>query len=149
MKLPRPYIPLRVRVQVAERQFYKVFGRLPDVHGFKNYGQWLRVLLSSMFGNTPVELHHRPALCNREWLGHLVVPRYVPDANDPDYLVYLPAGPGSEHDIETRVRGQHGQHSDLGLARKRKRIERKAKRPKRKWPSRPFPKKKAAKRHGL
>jgi hypothetical protein len=36
------------------------------------------------------------------------------------------------------VRGLRGQHSDLALARKRKRKERKVKRPKRKWSSRPL-----------
>lgn len=101
----------------------------------------LKRLLGVLFGELPVELHHRPALVNRVFLrveknrGPII--GYMPDANDPDYLVYLPA---DEHDIETRVRGQHGQHSDLALARKRKRKERKAKRPKRKWPSRPFAK---------
>jgi hypothetical protein len=52
-------------------------------------------------------------------------------------LVYLPE---DDHDIETRVRGQHGQYSDLALARKRKRAERKRTKPKRRWQSRPWPK---------
>jgi hypothetical protein len=78
-----------------------------------------------------LELHHRPALLNRERDGN----DYIPRANDPDYLVYLPK---DDHDIETRVRGQRGQHSDLGLARKRKRKERKSKRRKTKWSSRPL-----------
>ena len=86
--------------------------------------------LEEFFCGEPVELHHRPALCNRET--HPVV-GYVPHANDPDYLVYLPA---SDHDIETRVRGQHGAHSDLALARKRKRAERKKTKRKHEWPKR-------------
>jgi hypothetical protein len=57
--------------------------------------------------------------------------KYIPPANSPDHLVYLLK---DDHDVETRVRGQHGQHSDLALARKRKRKERKAKRRKHKWP---------------
>jgi hypothetical protein len=77
-----------------------------------------------MFGDAKAELHHRPALVNRTrvWYesGEF---GYWPEANNPDHLVYLPA---DEHDIETRVRGQHGQHSDLALARKRKRAEKKA-----------------------
>lgn len=137
MRLLRPYIPLRVRVQVAERQLRERCGYTVTNH--KRDGKWLKVLLRELFGDQPVELHHRPALCNRvQCLSSIAGGvRYEPDANDPDYLVYLPA---DEHDIETRVRGQHGQHSDLALARKRKRKERKAKRPKRKWPSRPFAK---------
>jgi hypothetical protein len=46
---------------------------------------------------------------------------YDPPANSADHLIYLAA---DDHDIETRVRGLHGQHSDLGIARKNKRIAR-------------------------
>jgi hypothetical protein len=87
------------------------------------YGAQLRELLYVLFGDEKVELHHRPALCNRQRSATVKGIVYDPPANDPDYLVYLPA---DEHDIETRVRGQHGQHSDLALARKRKRAEKKA-----------------------
>ncbi len=148
MRLPRPYIPLRVREQVIDRQIKAAgFRSTWSIKYVGSAAVRVKWKLQEFFGE-PVELHHRPALVNRpriKWSG-----RYVPDANDPDYLVYLPA---TDHDIETRVRGQHGQHSDLGLARKRKRKERKAKlhedgrpvwtarqrqgpHPKRKWPSR-------------
>ncbi len=140
--MKRPHIPLHVRESVIDQQMREA-GFTPSWASQQGHSTTtrLRLKLEEFFGCIPVELHHRPALCNRhlivngEWLGRPAV--YIPDANDPDYLVYLPA---NEHDIETRVRGQHGQHSDLGLARKRKRIARKAKRPKRKWPSRPFSK---------
>lgn len=142
MKLPRPYIPLRVRVQVAVRQCREL-GLCEGVFSsdFRNLATALRYFLGHIHGNQKVELHHRPALCNRARCLSSIAGgiRYDPDANDPDYLVYLSA---ADHDIETRVRGQHGDYSDLAKARKRKRIERKAKRPKRKWPSRPFPKRK-------
>ncbi len=134
MRLPRPYIPLSVRVQVAERQLEGINYEAP----VKPLSERLRKLLAflgALCGTgciEKMELHHRPALLNR--------PRkrngaYLPDANDMRFLVYLPE---AEHDIETRVRGLHGQHSDLALARKRKRSERKAKRPKTRWPSRPL-----------
>lgn len=87
-----------------------------------------------------LHLDHDPALVNREKDVRLpngtvlrrvvVVPvgaevlRYYPDANDPEHLIYRVGGEtGSAHDVKTRVRGEHGQHSDLALARKNKRIE--------------------------
>ncbi len=138
--LRRPHIPLRMRELVVDRQMREArFTPSWASQQGNNTATRLRFKLEEFFGCVPVELHHRPALVNRyagrDIFGDIMF--YHPDANDPDYLVYLPA---DDHDIETRVRGLHGQHSDLGLARKRKRIERKAKRPKRKWPSRQFAK---------
>jgi hypothetical protein len=109
--------------------------------------------LANHLGCSPgeLELHHRPALVNRNCrfksgnhtvdfppgtvatgycyfppgtvvTGYYYFVGYVPDANDPDYLVYVPK---QDHDIETRVRGQGAQLSDLAIARKRKRKERK------------------------
>ena len=154
-KLLRPYIPLAVRVQVAERQFdaattfpHKNGPRNADVfRAFVDREPWkgrvslreqLDLLLQLMFFDTKVELHHRPALINRFRNDK---GQYAPDANDPDFLVYLPV---YDHDVETRVRGLHGQYSDLGLVRKNKRIA-KNRDPKKKiynWPSRPFARKK-------
>lgn len=90
-----------------------------------------------------LHLDHDPALVNREKMIEIVgcrswkptrrcvivpkgakVLRYFPDANDPAHLFWRVGGKtGSEHDVKTRVRGEHGQHSDLALARKNKRIE--------------------------
>ena len=182
MKLPRPYVPLRVRRLVAERQYQRRFGNLKTALklyarlGIKSDRDILEVLLNELFGRMPpgriivkpmegrpkLELHHRPALCNRIKVklnihGSVCDYGYTPDANDPDYLVYLPA---DEHDVETRVRGQHGDYSDLAKARKRKRIERKQRMasrvlgtavigrrapakqatPRHRWPKRKFPK---------
>jgi len=117
-RLHRPYIPLSVRLDVLKRQALEV--------GFKftwaacqprSLARQLRLKLEEFFAGKPAELHHRPALLNRQRNGN----RYEPDANDPDYLVYLSA---DEHVIETRIRGIAGQYSDLALARKRKRMER-------------------------
>ncbi len=162
MRLPRPHIPLTVRIKVAERQLAGINYEAPA----KPLSDRLRKLLAfigALRGTGRVEkmeLHHRPALVNRHRYVRNGKTFYDPAANDPDYLVYLPE---DEHDIETRVRGLHGQHSDLALARKRKRRERKAerrstgfqkrpfqvkratdsgdkvrRRPKRRWPSRPL-----------
>jgi hypothetical protein len=131
-RLPRPHIPLEVRCVVAERQLAEAGKERPRFAQYHPYGLRLRVVLEAMFGDAKVELHHRPALVNRQRKRN---GKYIPDANDPDYLIYLRE---DDHDIETRVRGLHGQHSDLALARKRKRKERKAARPKTRWASRPL-----------
>jgi hypothetical protein len=150
-RLIRPYIPLAVRVQVAERQVDAAIAALgqfdpeTDKHSrnlavfrdFVDRQSWhagrsaahkLSLLLQLLFGDdAKPELHHRPALVNR--------PRnrretdYVPPANDPDYLVYLLE---DVHDIETRVRGLGAQRSDLSQARYLKKVAKNRTAPKRK-----------------
>lgn len=137
-RLPRPYIPLSVRVQVAERQCRESGWIFPALEK-QGKSKWLREMLGVLFGEQKAELHHRPALVNRRKVmrGDKIAD-YEPPANDPEHLVYLVE---SDHDVETRVRGQHGAHSDLGLNRKNKRIaknrdpnRRKAKIPQRRDP---------------
>lgn len=114
--LVRPYIPIAVRVKVAERQLLE-----REMLCFVgSLSTRLKFSLQSLFWNAKetAELHHRPALVNRQRKRN---GDYEPPANDPDYLVYIAE---DDHDIETRVRGLHGQHSDLGMARKNKRIAR-------------------------
>ena len=130
-RLLRPYIPLKVREQVALRQMREALIPLPWFAKYpRNAAVRLRILLRTLFGLGKVELHHRPSLVNRE---HTRDGGYKPDANNPDYLVYLRK---DEHDIETRVRGIGAQLSDLAIARKRKRRERKETRRKTKWATR-------------
>lgn len=82
----------------------------------------IKYLIEDLFGGgVEVELHHRPALVNREKYKRNGKMFYRPDANDPGHLFYLVE---EEHDIETRVRGLGAQLSDLGQARKRKRMAR-------------------------
>jgi len=123
MKLHRPYIPWSVRRQVIERQIIKaeLWTALRPHWRDERATRWM---IEALFPSQKVELNHDPALCNRVKFVDLTgaVVSYTPDANDPDYLAYMPV---ADHDIRTRVRGPHGQHSDLGLARKRKRAERK------------------------
>ena len=143
MKLHRPYIPLAIRIKVVERQLRKKVGwtDLMFSHarsGFSREGGLLHYLLQKLSASDGVEsyqweLHHRPALINRpsgiDTVRGTVV--YIPDANDPDYLVYL-AKP--EHDIETRVRGVGAQRSDLGQRRYNRKVARnRAPKPKRPW----------------
>jgi hypothetical protein len=121
VKLIRPYIPIAVRVQVAERQVRETSGYHPKSIEHPEWSMRFRLsaALEFLFGeDAKAELHHRPALCNR-WKSN--TGEYVPAANDPEYLVYLVKG---EHDIETRVRGVGAQRSDLGQRRYLKRLAR-------------------------
>lgn len=95
---------------------------------------------------------------------------YVPAANDPEHLFYRPHGTqfAGSHDVKTRIRGDRGQLPDNMIAKKNRNVaKRRARRaagkatgfqkrpfrvkrasesrsqarpPKRKWPSRPWPK---------
>jgi hypothetical protein len=142
MRLSRPYIPLAVRVEVAERQCREC-GLHPqiDVRILKTdtLGARLKralLALSAMAWcqRQRLELHHRPALVNRRRKRN---GEYDPPANDPFYLVYLPK---KDHDIETRVRGVGAQRSDLSQRRYLKKVARNrdTKRRKYKWPKRRF-----------
>jgi hypothetical protein len=128
MKLPRPYIPLNVRLKVAERQL----GRSWSIKGQSGKVR-LRLMLKLLFANEPYQLDHDPALTNRKFNRRLR--RYTPPANDPDYLVYRSA---VGHDIKTRVRGDGAQRSDLAQRRYLKRVaaNRDPKRKSRPWPKR-------------
>jgi len=131
MKLYRPHIADSLKLKVAERQL--LMCNIPPWPANIKVKERLFLSLRELFGTEPCQCDHDPALVNREFDED--TGKYTPDANDPDYLVWRTK---SEHDIKTRVRGDHGQHSDFALARKRKRKERKARRLKRKWPSRSF-----------
>ena len=129
-RLLRPYVPLDVRVQVAERQL--------KFHVWRSHPQGsnaakLSVLLRDLFNGQPCQLDHDPALENRPFNAR--TKKYTPDANDPEFLIYRTK---EGHRIKTLVRGDGAQLSDAAIARKRKRKERKARRPKTRWPSRPL-----------
>jgi len=173
MKLLRPYIPVAVRVQVAERQLLTCdplfiildlnekispLGR-PRLDAFAGSVQrgdlawethdrvwiaslqkqqlsptrYLEKLLAYMFYPFVYHLDHDPALENRPFNPR--TKKYTPDANDPEFLIYRTK---EDHRIKTLVRGDGAQLSDAAIARKRKRKERKARRPKTRWPSRPL-----------
>lgn len=169
-RLPRPSIPASIKVAVALRQLRSLDAPAATLERTeKRIGDYLERLLFALqvFLKTSkkLELHHRPALTNRKKImkGDEIV-GYDPPANDPERLFWLPA---DVHDVETRVRGLRGAHSDLGLARKLKKIAKnrenrpptgvagkpkarhgrprtsdsrpRPRPPKRKWPSKPFP----------
>jgi|SRR5665213_1617684 len=114
-RLPRPYIPLEVRLKVAERQ--AGFKASPNA----NNAVRLAGLLMMLFGAEPVHLDHDPPLGARKKVyrnGEHV--DYTPAANDPDYLIYRIA---VDHRIKTLVRGEHGQHPDRVLIKRQRHIE--------------------------
>lgn len=149
MKRPRPYIPLSVRVAVAERQY---FGEAMGVPREGGDGRWLAFLLQRLSWHgrclipLKLQLDHDPALILRFFNPR--TRKYHPDANDPDYLVYREK---ADHQQKTTGRKPGAlktvttKGSDIGLKRKFAKLEKTTKasrRPKRKIPSRPFAKSK-------
>lgn len=172
-RLPRPAIPLEVKARVLLRQLGELW---PDdcVRGAKearSLGYFVNGLLGSLAELLECEakdlrLDHDPALENR--LKELRLPngrkskgvfvpegakvtRYYPDANDPEHLIYREK---HAHHIKTNVRGDGAQYADNVLAKRERKRQKKAERPrptrlkgKRPWPrgrkipSRPFSKK--------
>ena len=146
MRMIRPYIPYEVRCMVAWRQLQGMVLEIATEPPAKPFGKWLAYALFVLFGDEPFDLDHDPALENREKVFSCNIHvGYVPAANDPEYLIYRLH---DDHKVKTIVRGEHGQHSDVALARKRKRRERKNDPRRRRskiaqpknfrWPSRPF-----------
>lgn len=123
MRRFRPYIPLKVRVRVAERQLRVKDERLARsvLYGlvYDTERRKLTVLLGCLFDREPCHLDHDPALVNRRWNSR--TKDYVPRANDPEHLIYRTK---IDHDIKTRIRGIGAQRSDLGQARYNKRVAR-------------------------
>jgi hypothetical protein len=154
-RLYRPHIPVRVRCYVVLTQLGEIWpDKVIDDWAYRRSKLGLGVLLETKLcmlagtlncGVEELRLDHDPALGNRDKTEQFVKGRlitiYEPDANDHRYLFYRPHGAQhvGSHDIKTRVRGDHGQHSDLALMRIKKKREAPPKR-KRSWPSRPFAK---------
>jgi len=162
MRIPRPYIPLAVRVAVAERQLMALRGTAVT-HGWWDYylyrhrtegwvsSKQLKHLLeklSEVLGDV-LQLDHDPALILRKYKVDRRKPpaaRFTPNANDPDYLIYRPLDdhghkttgrkPGATKTVTTKG-------SDVWLKSKFNRLEGRTKRrPKSKIPQRqnPWPK---------
>lgn len=166
MNLSRPYIPMSVRVAVAERQvaasgsiFWPLYqasvGKDAKIASPWSLGHRLRVLLNELFPADDYfvgyNLDHDPALVLRKFNKRTGC--YSPAANDPAFLIYRRKDdhqqkttgrkPGAERTITTKG-------SDIGLKTKFARLERKKRhvaKPKgfasgRKISSRPFSKRK-------
>jgi len=81
-------------------------------------------------------LDHDPALATRRKKGEGRKTVYIPDANDPEFLIYREK---HAHHIKTNIKGDGAQYPDRVLI---KRARGNRVKPKRKWPTRPFPKRK-------
>lgn len=175
-RLYRPHIPLKIRVQVAERQLRAIPEQSAIVETIEETTEtWseqlhhLLLYLARALGCEVSELRldHDPPLALRpqERRGLSKKVFYTPDANDPDHLFYRPHGAQHDgsHDVKTRIRGDHGQYSDIVLIKRQRRRDRAAAivnetvkknrqkmrsgfahngkhKSKSKWASRPFPK---------
>ena len=152
MKRVRPHIPLSVRVAVAERmvmwsdnqtywQLYQSRKLLVSPANPWPLKDRLESLLYHIFADEKAHLDHSPALILRPF--NAATGKYVPDANDPDYLIYRTVAEHLKKTIGRTVGAAKTvttKGSDIGLKAKFARLERPAKHKKR-IPSRPFPKK--------
>ncbi len=133
MKLPRPYIPLSVRIEVAKRQILQLADNGRPIKAFPLSTYALKLIakgglagiqraqlnwcLGILFGKAKAHLDHDPPLCLREY--NPKTKQYVPDANDPNYLRYVNA---ESHRIKTYIRGEGARRSDMGQRRYLKRV---------------------------
>ncbi len=127
MRLPRPYVPLSIRLQVAAQQARELWALEPaqikEILGYRwTLSAKLEALLVFTFANKPVELDHEPALAHRAFNPR--TGKYTPDANDPAYLVWRLA---NDHYRKTYQRGDGARRSDASQSRYLKRIEAKRK----------------------
>jgi hypothetical protein len=121
-RLPRPYIPIPVRLWVIDRQLRAAGLEVNCLE--MSLSAALKVKLRWLFGDEPIHLDHDPALENRAFNPR--TRKYTPDANDPDCLRYRPTAHEAEgsHHIKTHVRGDHGARSDTAEAKHWRTIER-------------------------
>lgn len=118
MKLKRPGIPISVKCDVAARQVQAQYGLGVVLAAclIKNKSKQLEFMLAALFGEEQPHLDHDPPLALRFF--NEKTGEYTPAANDPAHLTYRSK---SDHDTKTRIRGDHGQFSDLALIRREKR----------------------------
>lgn len=133
MRLFRPHIPLEVRCRVALRQLGEMW---PDRLIDENAGALGKLLAFKlvMLGCLlqcevkDLRLDHDPPLGARAKRGTGKNTRYTPAANDHEHLFYRPHGTqfAGSHDVKTRIRGDHGQYSDVVLIKRERRRKKKA-----------------------
>jgi hypothetical protein len=138
MRLPRPHVPVAVKIAVAERQLDAALRgnetrwrwMMAGAPMTADRNRYLRFLLVNLLGDAPWQLDHDPPLAARV---RTRTGDYRPPASDADYLVWRTI---EDHDRKTRLRGDHGQFSDLALIRREKRRKRRRPAPRSRWPKR-------------
>lgn len=151
-RLPRPAIPAEIKLRVVLRQLgeFWVDEFVAQVKQRRAVTSTVRDMLAQLAVQLGCEvgalrLDHNPALALRKIVRNRagVIVRYIPDANDPEHLVYREA---HAHHIKTNVRGDGAQHPDRVLIKRERRRARRAsekhtnkvrgkkrKQPKRRW----------------
>lgn len=139
MKRPRPYIPMSVRIKVAQRQLdscamlvQRLYGETQQSYLARLLGNFTMFILAQNPGLMEIpqlQLDHDPALILRPFNER--TGKYTPDANDPEFLVYLRKAdhqqkttgrkPGALKTITTKG-------SDIGLKAKFAKLEGRTKR---------------------
>jgi hypothetical protein len=133
-RLYRPTIPVGVRCRVILRQLGEMFVEDTLAAHKGKLGFLLLGCLNQFASVTACEvsdlrLDHDPPLGarpqERRGLGKKTY--YIPDANDPAHLFYRPHGAqfAGSHDVKTRIRGDHGQYSDIALIKRERRRQKK------------------------
>jgi hypothetical protein len=145
MKLHRPHTPILIQCLVIRRQLREMGVRIErEGRSLTVYTMFMLDEFRNLIGARRLELHHDPALENREKrfdeAGQFI--DYHPPANSPNHLYWLPADihlerttgrkPGAERTVTSKG-------SDTWLAKKFRRLEG-PQRQKRKIPSRGFEK---------
>lgn len=151
MPISRPYIPMSVRVAVAERQvrakgsllwaLYRSANEISEKQGQPwSLTRKLRILLGDLFPYGDYQLDHDPALILRPFKRG----KYTPDANDPNHLVYRTKASHLQKTIGRKpdaMKTVTTKGSDIWLKSKFNRLEGRTKRrPKQRIQSRPFQK---------
>jgi hypothetical protein len=138
----RPHIPVGTQLEVAYRQALalgaKAMREVAPIDETKGAQFNLDVMLDYLFGDELTQLDHDPALGLRKY--NPKTGKWKPDANDPNYLIWRRK---EEHRTKTIIRGEHGARSDIAEMKYRRRVAAKKKakvQQRRKWPSRPIPK---------
>lgn len=141
MNRPRPYIPLAVRVQVAERMVRKDDAAIAETFIIfarqHPQAECLGWLLMTLFGEDRAHLDHAPPLRVRPYNPKIknFAARYTPNANDPAHLIYRTV---HDHHIKTQVRGDGAQFPDRVLIKRERRHENPKPKRKYKWASPPL-----------
>jgi hypothetical protein len=146
-RLYRPHIPALVKLRVILRQLGEMFPDDVISTARKNRAVQRQLagcleIYAANLGCTVADLRldHDPPLGVRKQKIKNQRFSYVPDANDPEYLFYRPHGTqfAGSHDVKTRIRGDHGQFSDIVLIKRARRRERGPKPKRANWPKRPM-----------
>lgn len=136
-RLFRPTIPVEIKCRVALRQLGELW---PDdaIKAHKGaLGAFLAQLLkklAELLGEDELHLDHDPPLAIRPRFRRGLSKKtyYVPDANDPEHLIYRGA---QAHRVKTNVKGDGAQHPDRVLIKKeRRRRNKKRNKIRRNWP---------------